>query len=139
MALIDVNWKPGKRELRQFAAMFLVFGLAAGTAIHFFKDWHPLVSQILWGAALVLGLAGLAVPALARPVYVVMMAVALPIGFVVSTILMTLIFFLVLTPTGLVMRRFGYDPMRRRPDPEVSSYWIRRPATVDVRRYLRQY
>ena len=139
MALIDVNWKPGHRELRQFAAMFLVFGLAAGTAIHFFKDWPPIVAQILWGAAIVVGLAGLAVPALARPVYVVMMAVALPIGFVVSTILMTLIYFLVLTPTGLLLRLFGYDPMHRRPDRAANSYWIRRPATADVRRYLRQY
>ena len=139
MALIDVNWKPGARELRQFAGLFLVFGLGAGTAIYFFKDWPLLVSQILWGAAVVVGLAGLLVPALARPVYVVMMALALPIGMVVSTVLMTLIFFVIMTPIGLLVRLAGRDPMQRKFDPNATTYWIRRPPQVPAARYFKQY
>ena len=139
MALIDIEWKPGSRELRQFAGLFLVFGLAAGTLIYFFKDWPLLVSQLLWGAAVVVGVAGLIVPALARPVYVVMMAIALPIGMVVSTVLMTLIFFVVLTPIGLLLRLFGKDSMHRKFDPDASSYWIRRPPPVPAARYFKQY
>ena len=139
MALIDVNWKPGSRELRQFAGLFLVFGLGAGTLIYFFKDWPLLVSQILWGAAVVVGVAGLLMPALARPVYIVMMALALPIGMVVSTVLMTLIFFVVMTPIGLLLRLLGKDSMQRRFDRNATTYWIRRPPQVPAARYFKQY
>jgi ABC-type uncharacterized transport system permease subunit len=68
-----------------------------------------------------------------------MMAVALPIGFVVSTILMMVIYYLIMTPIGLVMRIFGYDPMRVRPAAGTESFWIERPRSSDVRRYFRQY
>ena len=139
MALIDVNWKPGAKELRQFAALFLIFGVGAGTAIHFFKDWPALVSQILWIAGPVVGIAGLIFPTLVRPVYVVMMAVTLPIGMVVSTVLMIVIYYLVLTPIGLLMRVFKYDPMHRRFDLAAKTYWIERPKQIAASRYFRQY
>lgn len=139
MALIDINWKPGTRELRQFAAAFLIFGVGAGTAIYFFKDWPALVSQILWGVAPLVGIVGLVFPTLVRPVYVVMMAITLPIGMVVSTVLMIVIYYLVLTPIGILMRIFGYDPMHRRFDPTAKTYWIERPSKIESSRYFRQY
>jgi hypothetical protein len=139
MALIDVNWKPGAKELRQFALLFLIFGGVFGTLIYFFKDWPLLVSQIMWIGGAVVGLAGLAVPALVRPVYVVMMALALPIGMVVSTVLMVVIYFLVLTPIGLLMRLLGHDPMRRTLDPAATTHWIERPRDIPASRYFKQY
>jgi len=139
MALIDVDWKPGRRELRQFALLFFVFAVGFGTFVHFFKDWPPLVSQALWAAGVLMGLIGLVFPPAARPVYIVMMALALPIGLVVSSVLMTLIYYLVLTPIGLVMRLVGYDPLRRGLDPAASSYWIERTPPESVQRYFRQY
>ena len=113
MALIDVNWHPPSRQLRQFAGLFLVVFGGLGTLSYF--DGKPLLdSQILWGLSAVVGITGLLLPPLVRPVYVVMMAVALPIGFVVSSVLMVVIYYLILTPIGLAMRLFGYDPMSRR-------------------------
>ena len=113
MALIDVNWNPPRWQLRQFAVLFLIFIGGLGTVLYF-KGKPLVVSEILWNLSWVVCLAGLIFPPLVRPVYVAMMAVALPIGFVVSTILMVIIYYLILTPIGLVMRFFGYDPMRRR-------------------------
>lgn len=139
MALIEVDWKPGPRQLRQFAGMFLVFALGAGTAVWLFRDWPTLVPRMLWLAGVVVGLGGLLFPPLCRPVYVALMAAALPIGFVVSSVMMVAIFFLVLTPIGLVMRLVGYDPMHRRFDRAAESYWLPRRPVADVRRYLRQY
>ena len=143
MALIDVNWKPGSRELRQFAALFVVFAVGFGTAFKllpgFFDNvpsWAPLA---LWVAGGVVGLFGLLFPKGALPIYIVMMAVALPVGMVVSTVLMIVIFFLVLTPVGMVMRIVGYDPMHRKFDRSASSYWIEREADIEPSRYFRQY
>jgi hypothetical protein len=138
MALIDVDWNPPRNQLRQFAVLFLIFIGGLGTVLYF-KGKPLIVSEILWNLSWVVCLAGLIYPPLVRPVYVVMMAVALPIGFVVSTILMLIIYYLILTPIGLVMRLFGYDPMRMRPAAGTESFWIERPKPSDVRRYFRQY
>jgi hypothetical protein len=138
MALIDVNWNPPRNQLRQFAVLFLIFIGGLGTILYF-KGKPLIVSEILWNLSWIVCLAGVIYPPLVRPVYVVMMAVALPIGFVVSTILMLVIYYLIVTPIGLVMRLFGYDPMRMRPAAGTESFWIERPKASDVRRYFRQY
>ncbi len=47
---------------------------------------------------------------------------------VTSPLVLGILFYLVVTPTGLIMRGFGKDPLRLRPKPEAESYWIdRRP------------
>jgi hypothetical protein len=40
-----------------------------------------------------------------------------------SPVIMGLLFFGVITPFGIVMRLFGFDPMKRKFDPQVKSYW----------------
>lgn len=139
MAVIDVNWKPPPKQLRQFAALLIVFGGIAGFVL-FKKDVVSWVgAQWIWGVAAGLGLAGLALPPLIRPVYVVLMAVTLPIGLVVSTLLLGAVYYLAVTPIGLLARILGYDAMRRRSDPAAESYWIKRPGDTKVARYFRQY
>ena len=47
---------------------------------------------------------------------------------VVSPVVLGFLFYLVVTPTGMIMRGFGKDPLRLRPKPKAESYWIdRRP------------
>ena len=45
---------------------------------------------------------------------------------VVHPIVLAVIYFAVVTPTGLVMRALGKDPLRLRFDPDAASYWILR-------------
>jgi hypothetical protein len=45
---------------------------------------------------------------------------------IVSPIVLGVLFFLVFTPTGVVMRLFGGDPLRLRLEPKTVSYWIER-------------
>ena len=46
---------------------------------------------------------------------------------VVGTLLvLALVYYLVVTPIGLIMRLFGYDPMTRRRDCEFESFWVPR-------------
>jgi hypothetical protein len=139
MALIDVKWKPGAKDLRIFALLFLVFAAALGAPVFYFKYGWVLAAKVLWVAAGVVGVVGLILPRLVLPVYVVMMALALPIGMVVSTVLLAVIYYLVVTPIGLVARVVGYDPMARRLDPKAATYWIERDPNVEARRYFRQY
>lgn len=45
---------------------------------------------------------------------------------IVNPLTMGFLFFLVMTPMGVVMRAFGKDFLRRRRAPEAKSYWIAR-------------
>ncbi len=45
---------------------------------------------------------------------------------ITSPLVIAVIYFAVVTPTGLVMRALGRDPLRLRRDPHAPSYWIRR-------------
>lgn len=75
------------------------------------------------GGALVLG--GLAVPAQLGPAYRAWMALARAISKVTTPIFMSVIFFLLFTPVGFLVRLFGHRPLTRRPD--TATYWHSRP------------
>lgn len=76
----------------------------------------------LLGAVLCVG--GLADPGRLRPVESGWMAMAAAVSKVTTPLVMGLIYYLVLTPTGLVMRLLGRNPLRR--EPRSGSYWVDR-------------
>jgi len=45
---------------------------------------------------------------------------------IINPILMGLIFFLTVLPTGIILKLLGKDPMRRKFDANAKSYWIAR-------------
>jgi hypothetical protein len=137
MAVLDIKWNPSLRELRQFAGMCLVFFGGIGTYLYF-RHGPGTWPTALWSAALVLGLPGLAFPALLKPVYVGWMLAAFPIGWTVSHLLLGSIFYLVITPLGLLLRLFGYDPMKRKFEPAAKTYWIEHERS-ETARYFRMY
>ena len=71
---------------------------------------------------ILLALFALLKPLWLRPFYNVWMRISMAIGAVVSRIIIAAVFFLVVTPTGLIMRACGTDPMRRKLDRETPSY-----------------
>ncbi len=137
MAMIDINWHPSRRELRQFAGLWLgVFGLIGGWKLYGSGG----VAGWPWvGAAVALGAPGLVWPALLRPVYVAWMALAFPIGWTVSHLLLAVIYFGVVTPIGLILRATGTDPMQRRFEPDAATYWVEHRTGDDKSRYFRQF
>jgi len=82
-----------------------------------------LIAAVL-GAALVLG--GLALPAHLGPIYRAWMGLALALSKVTTPLFMGLIYFLVLTPSGLIARFLGHRPLVR--SRHTGSYWLSRPA-----------
>ncbi|MCA9292804.1 MAG: hypothetical protein KDA20_03225 [Phycisphaerales bacterium] len=64
---------------------------------------------------------------------------AKPIGWTISTTLLGVVYILVFTPIGLVLRTFGHDPMQRGFDRQRASYWSTHAPPPESRRYFRQY
>lgn len=138
MAVLDINWKPSTRELRQFAGLWLVFFSALG-GYFYYRDPSSSAAIALTAAAVLVGVPGLAAPAIMRPIYLTWMVAAFPIGWTVSHLLLGTIFYLVITPIGLVLRMLGHDPMNRRLDREATTYWNEHVTGRDSSRYFRQF
>jgi O-antigen/teichoic acid export membrane protein len=75
-----------------------------------------------WVLAAILAVWGLAAPKSLGPVYRGWMRFGLAISRVTTPLILTLVFFLVFTPAGLIMRLTGHDPMQRRLSPDAASY-----------------
>jgi hypothetical protein len=137
MALLDVNWKPSQRELKMFALMWIgFFGLIGAYSL-----WghRSLQSALVFWTLATAGVVGWLRPRTFRPVYVVWMALVLPIGWTVSHLLLMVVYYTVLTPIGLLMKLVGYDPLERRMDPAATSYWASHDPEASPARYFKQY
>lgn len=82
-----------------------------------------------WVVFAVLAIWALIAPATLNPVYRVWMRFGLVMGSVISRIILGLVFFLVVTPIGIMMRATGKDPMNRTLTDSVDSY--REPISPD--------
>lgn len=136
--MIRINTQPGRRQLRQFAGLvFPLFSALVG-ALAFFRFDSPLVASWIWVVGVAISLVGLALPPFARIVYLALTGLTYPIGFVVSHLVLLVIYYGLITPVGLALRLADRDPLRKRPGDE-ASYWRPREAVTDAERYFRQY
>jgi hypothetical protein len=65
-------------------------------------------------------------PALLNPLNLLWHKLGLLLGKIVAPLVMGALFFLVVTPLGLLRRLTGADPLRRRKKSTADSYWIPR-------------
>jgi hypothetical protein len=77
--------------------------------------------------------------AVSKPVFQGLMLVAYPIGLVVSTVLIGVIFYALITPIGLVFRVIGRDVMGKRLDKSAATYWHVRGAPRPATSYFKLY
>ena len=139
MASVPLNLSPSTKELSQFGWISLVGFPAFGLLFSFVigEGLLPLWVGIAVGVA-VCGLARID-PKLIKWVFVGLMLIAWPVGLVVSTVMMAMIYYLLMTPVGLAFRLLGKDPLAKRPDPSAVSYWHLRTKPPSPASYLRLY
>lgn len=105
------------------------FGLLVGGVFALIGLWPavfrgtPLRLWALVGAGLLIGPA-LVIPHILKSVYQVWMVLGHVLGWINTRIILSLIFYAVFTPAGVLMRLFKNDPMRRKPEPGAESYRV---------------
>ena len=120
MSKSDAKMSP--KELRKFGLV------TAGMLILFFDLLIPWIWDIarpvwpLYPAVILVSMA-LIIPAALGPVYNVWMRFAEALGWVNTRIILSVIFFVIFFPFGIIMRMFN-DPMRRKFDPAADSYRV---------------
>jgi len=78
-------------------------------------------------------------PPVRQWIYRAFMYAAFPMSWVISTVVLGLIYFGILTPIALCLRLRGRDMLQLRPDPGRPSRWCERAPVIDRDRYLRQF
>jgi ABC-type uncharacterized transport system permease subunit len=137
MAMMEINKNPSAKELMWFGLLLFIFSGGVGAWLYF--GGSPFAGQLVWGIGGGLGVVFFAVPPLRRYIYLGWLYAAFPIGYVVSHVIMGVIYFGVVTPVGLIMRALGKDPMTRTYDKAAKSYWIPHATDRDPKRYFKQF
>jgi predicted membrane metal-binding protein len=102
-----------------FAVVFAVIGLL------------PLIhgdSPRVWSLAIsaAFGITAFLFPGVLTPLNKLWMRLGLLLHKVISPVVLGFLFFVVITPMGVVMRMFGKDPLRLRKNRDGRSYWVER-------------
>ena len=131
------NIKSTKKELREFGlTVGIVFALIGGLFYWRGKD-HYFYFVIVSFMLLILGLIA---PLVLKPIQKIWMAVALIIGFVMTRIILCVLFYLVITPISLLGKLSGRDQLSLKFDRKASTYWIpRKKEKYNKANYEKQF
>jgi hypothetical protein len=126
-----------RRDLRKFGLMVGgVFAVLGGFFLFRHKGFWPYL--LVPGGLLVFF--GVVAPRALKGVYLGWMALAFSLGLIMSTLVLSLCFFLILTPLAFLARLAGKDFLSLKLDPTVRSYWVRdRPANRQPADLERQF
>lgn len=128
-----------REAVKKTGKAFLIAGCTFG-AIFFLShshvsgwlgwNWQAGYESNVWKWVLGLGvglfgLSHIAYPVM-KPVHFGWMRFSQILGWVSTKVVLSIFFYLVLTPTGLLMRLFGKDLLDKRIDRSAKSYWKRR-------------
>ncbi|MCH8957432.1 hypothetical protein IIA28_19270 [candidate division KSB1 bacterium] len=127
-----------RKEKRDIRMVFLVFSLFFSVIA--WKNYPSNLSFAFSGLVVVQVLTLIFKPILLRPVFRVWLKVTHFIGKVNTQIILTLLYYLVFTPYGLVMRLFGRDSMQRKLK-STGTYWesFEFEGLKDKTRYEKQF
>jgi hypothetical protein len=122
--MIELKIKtPNIQELRSFA---LTISVALGIVGALVLWRRGPIGFIFIAIGAVILLAGLVWPKSLIILYKAWMTLALVLGFIMSHIILALVYYLVLSPIGLFMKMLGKDPLTLKFNPKASSYWVKR-------------
>ena len=125
------------KELRKFSIiLFFAFDILGLLILWRRGD----AGLILCGIGLALLLCGLTLPKLLVYPYKGWMTLSLILGFLMSHLILSLMYYLVFTPIGVVMRIFGKDFLHKQFDKNATTYWIKKEQKVYAReRYEKMF
>lgn len=129
--------KSTKKDLRTFGLTVGGVLFAAGVVLLYFDKGSSSFFLIAGGALLA---SGLVMPGVLLPVQKAWMTFGVVMGWVMTRVVLSLLFFLVMTPIALVSRLSGKRFLDVEIDRGRASYWNRRkPGPAERKSYERQF
>jgi hypothetical protein len=144
--MLELNLAPDAATLRRFG--FIALGGFGVLAVCARMEWlvfaaglgsaRDAVALGLGALGVFAALCSLAHPPLNRALWVALTLVGYPIGFLLSHLILAVLFFGVFAPIGALLRMLGHDAMRLGRS-DAASYWTDAAAPDTKDRYFRQY
>jgi hypothetical protein len=128
--------KATHKELRTFGlTMFCALAVLGGVLV-----WRGRTAGfVLWGIGLAFVLVALVRPGMLASLYAYWMKLALVMGIVMSHVILAVLYYVVVTPTGLVMRALGKRPLTLKPETGLESYWVPKKGGQPRERYEKMF
>ena len=120
--------KTGKKDLRSFGVTIgIILLLVAGFLFYKEKESFQI---FLYIAGTFIGL-GLIIPIILKPIYIAWMTFAVVLGWFMTRVILSLLFYAIITPIGLVLRIFGKDFLELKKQAVQGSYWNQRDSNLE--------
>ena len=131
------NIKSEKSDLRKF-------GIIVGTVLliiagfFFLKEKESF--QLFLTIGTVLFVTGIVIPFTLKPIYWVWMVFSTILGWFMTRVILSLLFYVVFTPIGLIARLFGKQFLDLKQNHSQQSYWnIRTVEASNTQNYEKQF
>jgi hypothetical protein len=139
MSLLPFPRDPSEGQLRQFGLSCPIGVLL----LCLFWQANAMLILAAFGLGVLSVSLALTTPRLLRPLFLILLLVLFPIGFVLSEVILLLIFAFVVVPIALTLRILGRDTLKRRNAirnaESQESLWALRDQSQSPDRYYRQF
>ncbi|HOX36601.1 MAG TPA: hypothetical protein PL033_01320 [Candidatus Brocadiia bacterium] len=139
MAAHDLNWNPSKRQTRLIACAILPGMLAIAGGVLALRSDSLQSAAPLWIVSAAISLTCLALPQIGWLLYLLFNCVTYPITWALSRLVPAILFYLVLTPFGVLLRLIGRDALKLKRDSDARSFWTPREQPDSMERYFKQF
>ena len=130
------NIKSEKSDLRKFGTTIGVILLI----IAWFLFWKEKESfQILLTFGVTLCILGIVIPFILKPIYWVWMIFATILGWIMTRVILSLLFYIIVTPIGLISRLFGKQFLELKWNKIDTTYWNYRSKRLNRDSYEKQF
>lgn len=132
MAMIEEikNIKGNKSDWKKFGITMGIILAAIGLFLFWKKNIY--FEYCFFPAAAFLFL-GLILPSILKPVYKAWMTLSVVMGFIMTKVIMIIIFYLIVAPIGLIARVTGKKFLDMKINRNAKSYWIARETVAKVK------
>lgn len=130
------NIKSEKKDLRNFGFVMAVFFGLLG-AWFLWKERDSYLYMFIIAAFFLLG--GLAFPIILKPLQKAWMLFAVLMGWLMTRVVLGILFYVIFTPMGLIARLFGKDFLNMKLDRNATTYWIEKKVEPGERNYEHQF
>ena len=134
MPLVEANWNPSHRQLKQFGVLCAV----ALPLIGWFWSATPSLLGGLAIAGIIIAVLAFIQPKAISPLFVGLTLLTLPIGLVVGELALILIYAGVFLPIGITFKLMRRDRLQIRLERDSATYWQKKPKPKSVASYYRQ-
>ena len=130
------NINTSNKDIKTFGITIgIVLFIIAVMLLSFNKEGY----QILTITAVAFASLGLVMPVILKPIYLIWMVFAVILGWVMTTVILSVVFYFIMTPIGIITRLLGEDYLDLK-KLNVESYWNDRDSELEMKQdYEKQF